>query len=124
MTLIAVYGPPGTGKTEYALKILVEASYEGRTFIYETYRRWMTLDARARFVDFFDEPEEGSKLARKFIVTTHALCKRLLGASILSGKKLVSEIKKVMRDCNIFTDEDAIKELLSVISSDVVPDII
>lgn len=123
MTLIAVYGPPGTGKTEYALKILAEASYEGHSFIYETYRRWMTLDARARFADFFDDPAEGSKLARKFIVTTHALCKRLLGATILSGKKLVSEIKKVMRDCNIFTDDNAIKELLSVISSDVIPDI-
>jgi len=123
MTLIAIYGPPGTGKTEYALKVLAEASEEGRSFIYETYRRWMMLDARARFIDFFDEPSEGIRYARKFIVTTHALCKRLLGTTILSGKKLVSEIKKVMRDCNIFMDANAIKELLSVVSSDVVPDI-
>ena len=123
MTLIAVYGPPGTGKTEYALKILAEASEEGRPFIYETYRRWMALDARARFIDFLDDSAEGIKLAQRSIVTTHALCKRLLGISILSGKKLVSELKKIMRSCNIYVTEEVSKELLTIVSSDSVPDI-
>lgn len=101
MIRIKINGPPGTGKTYTLINYLIMYKFLTQSnFIMETYSKKLATDIKNRLskilVKEYGYDEEKVKNELKFVGTTHAICKRLLGINrVVQAKHKREFCKKI-----------------------------